>query len=97
MTGLRMRLPNTKSQGKFPRKLRVGQEEVAARIEPLHQSLIRRIARAQPKADEIEHGGRGQFEARVIPHPSQEFLRQTNVFANVMLQTFNSIMPDHKP
>jgi len=47
------------------------------------------ISRQQPEADEVEQRGRGEFEARIIAHPSGKLLRQPHVLANVMLQPFD--------
>ena len=107
MASLSVGLANAKSKSEFAIELGVSQVEVAAAIQPLHQELIgmilvrvilvRTIYRAQPEADEVELSGRGEFEARIPAHPVGELLGQTHMLANVVLQAFDPVMPDHKP
>src|ERR1019366_275487 len=79
-------LANAEAKGEFAIELGMGEVEVAAAIQPVHQLLIRRISRAQPEADEVEVGGRGEFEALISAHPGGELLRQADVLANMVLQ-----------
>src|SRR5258708_629124 len=60
-------------------------------------TLVRTIRRAQTEADEVELGGRGEFEARIVAHPGGELMGQAHVLANVVLQAFDPVVPDHKP
>src|ERR1700682_6675836 len=55
------------------------------------------ICCTQPEADEVQLGGRGEFEARIVAHPGGELLGQAHVLANVVLQAFDAVMPDYKP
>src|SRR5208283_2057189 len=86
MPGLRVGLADAEAKRELAVKLGMCEVKVATCIQPVHQQLIGRISRAQPEADEIEIGGRGEFKARIAAHPSGELLRQANVLANVMLQ-----------
>ena len=60
-------------------------------------TLISMTSCAQPEANKIELGGRGEFEARIIAHPGGKLLGQAHVLANVVLQAFDPVMPDHEP
>src|SRR5713226_2729867 len=102
MAGLSVGLADAESKREFAIKLGMREVEVATAIQPLHQELIgmilvRTICRAQAGADEVEPGGRGEFEARIVAHPGGELLGQTHVLANVVLQAFDPVMPDHEP
>src|ERR1700758_2875173 len=50
-----------------------------------------------PEANQVERRGRGQFEWLIAAHPFREFLRQTYVLANVMLQSLDPVVANHKP
>src|ERR1035437_7527377 len=102
MTGLSVSLADAKPKSEFAIELGMRKVEVAAAIQPVHQELISlilitMISRAQPEADKVELGGRGEFEARIAAHPGGELLSQAHVLANVVLQPFDPVMPDHKP
>jgi hypothetical protein len=107
MASLRVRLPHTEAKSEFAIELRVGKKKIAARVQPLHQELIdpilirmiltSTISRAQPEADEIEQDRRSDLEPLITAHPASEFLRQSHMLANVMPQSFNAVMSNHKP
>src|SRR6266536_3750904 len=97
MPGLGVRLPNAKAQSDFTVELGVRQIKVATGIEAIHQSLVRLISRAQSEADQVELGGRGQLETRIGAHPFDQLLGKPYVLADVLLQAFDSVVPDHKP
>src|ERR1700675_5144459 len=58
---------------------------------------VRTICCTQPKADKVQLNWRGEFEARIVAHPGGELLGQAHVLANVVLQAFDPVMPDHEP
>src|ERR1019366_2356142 len=107
MTGLSVGLADAESKRELSVELSVSEVQVAAAIQPVHQELIglilisliliSMISRAQPEADKIELGRRSEFEARIVAHPGCELLSQAYVLANVVLQAFDPVMPDHKP
>src|SRR6266436_4742621 len=102
MASLSVGLSDAESKSEFAIELGMREVEVAAAIQPLHQELIgtilvRTISRAQTEADEVELRGCGEFETRIVAHPGGELLRQAHVFANVVLQAFDPVMPDHEP
>ncbi len=41
--------------------------------------------------------GRCEFEAVVFSYPARKFLRQFDVAADMVLQTLNAVMANHKP
>src|ERR1700674_1605545 len=101
MASLSVGLPDAESKSEFAIELGMREVQVAAAIQPLHQELIgmilvrtilvrtilvRAICRAQPEADEVELGGGGEFEARIVAHPGGELLGQPHVLANVLLR-----------
>jgi hypothetical protein len=97
---LRVGLPDAKPQREFAVELGVGQKKIAARVQPVHQKLIGLIligTIARNRKQTRLRGGRGDLEALIIAHPARELLRQAHVLANVMLQAFDAVMPDHKP
>src|ERR1035437_8327486 len=65
MAGLGVALAKAESKGEFAIELSMSEVQVAAAIQPIHQELIGMISRAQPEADDVELGGRGEFEARI--------------------------------
>jgi hypothetical protein len=97
MARLRIGLADAKSQRQFVIELGMREVEVPAAIQTFQQLLIRSVSCPQPKANEIELMWGGKFEARIFTHPFGELLRQSNVLANMMLQSFNAIMPEHEP
>ena len=97
MARLRIGLADAKSQRKFVIELGMREVEVPAAIQTFQQLLIRSVSCPQPEANEIELMWGGKFKARIFTHPFGELLRQSNVLANVMLQSFNAIMPEHEP
>ncbi len=95
--GLSVGLADADPKREFAVELGMREKKVAAGVQPVHQKLIGMISHAQPEADEIKLSGRGQFETRIVAHPTGELLRQSHVLANVVLQPFDPVMPDHKP
>jgi len=97
VAGLSVGLADAESKGEFAIELGMREVQVAATIQPVHQELIGLISRAQPEEDEVKLGGCGEFEARIVAHPSSKLLGQSYVLANVVLQSLNPVMPDHEP
>ncbi len=69
MAPLGVGLADTEPKSQFSIELGMSEVDVAAPIQPVHQELIGLISRAEPEANEIELGRRGQFEAGIIAHP----------------------------
>ena len=53
MPRLRMRLSHAQPQRHLPIQLRVRQKQIATRIQPVHDGLIRRIVALVPEADQV--------------------------------------------
>ena len=75
----------------------MGEIEIAAAVEAVHQTLIRLVPALVSKTHQIQRDGRGQFETVVILYPLGKVLRQFNMLPDVMLQSFDPVMADHKP
>jgi hypothetical protein len=97
MAILSISLTDAEAQSKFIFKLCMCKVEVAAAIQIFHQPLVCAISRAQPEANQIKFAWSGQLKARVSAYPFRELLRQSDVLANVILQSLEPIMPQHEP
>src|SRR5579863_9287574 len=80
----------------------MGQEEVAAAVEAvhyplIHDGLIGGVCAFVAKTDQVQRHGRSKLKFIVVAHPAGELLREFDVTADVVLQTFYSVVADHKP
>jgi hypothetical protein len=75
----------------------VRKKKITAAVQLIHQLFIVSITRPQTKADEIKVRWRHDFEARVLPHPLSKLLCQAHVFADVILQSLDTVMPNYEP
>src|ERR1700678_536861 len=55
------------------------------------------ISGAQPETNKIELRRSSKLEARILLNPAGKLLGQAHMLANVVLQTFDPVMPDYKP
>src|SRR5882757_7974519 len=75
----------------------MGQIELTAGIQLVHELQIAVVIRAQPEADKAEWVGRGDLETVVGGDPTGEFLRQRDVRTNMVPQPGNPIAADDRP
>ena len=78
-------------------ELGVSQIYLAALVQLVHELLVDVVAAAMAKADEIERDWGHELEPLVCFHPRDELLRQLDVAADVVAQTFDPVMADDKP
>ena len=97
VSGLRIRLANTKPQSELTIELGMRQIKATALVEAFHEFLVVVVSGAQTEADEIQRHWGGQFKARIVANPVGELLRDPHVLADMLLQSFDSVMPDYKP
>src|SRR5258706_8899036 len=97
VTRLGMRLAHAKSQREFSVETGVREIQASALIESVHELLVVGVSGSQAEADKVQRRGSSQFEAGIASHPDGELLREAHVFANVLLQSLDSVMPDHEP
>lgn len=97
MSCRRIRLADAESQGQLVIQAGVRQIEISTSIEQIHQELIRFVSALATKADEIERRRRCQLETIIVSDPTRELLRRFDVTPNVILQTFDAVVPDHEP
>src|SRR6267378_6960610 len=77
--GLCMSLPYTESKSELAVEFRMGQKEIAAAVQSIHDPLIDGIASLVAKAHQVQGYWRGQFKALVFADPMCELLRQLHV------------------
>ena len=97
MPRLRIRLAHAQPQRELTLKLGVGEKQVSAAVQAVHDALIGGVSGFVPETNQVQWCGSSEFKAVVVPNPIREFLRQAHVLADVMLQTLDAIMPDHEP
>ena len=97
MARLGPRLADAQAQRVVAVQHGVGQVELTAAVEPLQQAAVGVVAGLEAKADQVQRRGRGQLEARVVPHPGGELLGQLDVAPHVMLQTLHAVVADDEP
>ena len=97
MFRLRVGLADAETQSEFSVELGVGEEEIAAAVETVHDGLIGGVSAFVAEAHKIQRRRSGQFEVFVCRDPLGELLRQLHVAANVVLQAFDAVVADHEP
>ena len=99
MFRFRIGLADAETKSEFSVEFGVGEEEIAAAVEAIHDGLIGGISGFMTKTNQIQRDGRCEFEVFVIvmAHPIGELLRQFHMAANVVLQTLHAVMADHEP
>ena len=97
MPRLGVRLPYAQPQGQLSVQLRVGKKQISALVQTVHDRLIRRVASLVPEANQVQWRRSRQFEPLVVPYPLGKLLGQPYMFADVILQSLDPIMPNHKP
>src|SRR5579859_742554 len=94
-------LANAEAERELVVQFGVREVEVAVLIEAFHDGLIDSVAGAMAKAHKIQRHWRGEFELTIVlaivAHPGCELLREFDVAADVMLQTFDAVVANHKP
>lgn len=94
-------LADAEAQGEFAVQLGVREVKIAAVVEAIHEGLVGGVAGAMAEADKIQRSGRGQLELAIalaiVADPGGESLGEFDVAANVMLQTFDAVVANHKP
>lgn len=90
-------LANAEAKSEFSVELGVREEEIAALIETIHEGLVDSVAGAMAETDEIQRSGRGEFKLFIFTDPGSELLGEFDVAADVMLQTFDAVVANHKP
>src|ERR1700747_2508520 len=90
-------LPDAKPQRCPVIQASMGQIKIAAAVERFDQSLVSLLAAFQAEANQIQRCRCGQLEPIIVANPGGKLLREANVLADVKLQAFNSVVPQHEP
>jgi len=90
-------LADAEAQGELPVEFRVCEIQIATSIEAVHEGLVESVATAVTEADEIQRSGRGELEILIGLDPRSELLGEFDVAADMMLQTFDAVVTNHKP
>jgi len=96
VTSQRVGLADAEAKREFSVELGMGQEEVPACVETLHQRLVRLVSGTEAEADEIE------FCRRASSKRASLLTQATNCRQGVRAREcdaviLNAVMPDHEP
>src|SRR5262249_17335263 len=97
MAFFRLRLSDAETQRELALELRVGQIELPAAIQPVHQFLVLFVASPKPEADQVQRRWRHDFKAVIRSYPPKQLLCKFHVPADMVLQPLDSIVTDHQP
>ncbi len=92
--GLGVALSDTQPQREPVVQSCVREIKIATAIQPVHQRLVRLVSAYMTEADQVQRHRRGQLETLVLPDPGRKILRQRHVPPDMMLQTFDAVVPD---
>src|SRR5262249_15394969 len=90
-------LSDAEAQHEAIRQACVRQVQLTALVQIIHQTLILFIAAAITKTNKIQRRRHHNFKTLIGLHPASELLSELHVISDMVLQTFDSVMANHKP
>ncbi len=97
MPFLSIGLANAEAKSQTTIQACMGQIQVAAAIQPIHEHLRRRVTGFVPEANQVQGNRSRYLEVIVSLQPRRELLRQTYMLTDMVLQAFDSIVTNYKP